>query len=224
MRSIFLFAISFFLITACSQTPSPLTQTPTVEPTNTPLPTPTGTPAPSATPTATYIPTAVPTLTAEQQLAIETVRFGITQEIIAAKYNIGYDKDGKIELKDKKGELVYWDGKWNSKKITALIDAMGDCEGTIFSPASPTANYTKLEDDQKFTDRVLSPLMIKAMELPFFVGTLNGMVMNIPVSFHNEKNCWGLLLYQDVPKPRVDFIWKKLNKVVANVEVFDPKK
>jgi hypothetical protein len=60
MRSIFTITITFFLLTACSQTPSPLTQTPTVESTNTPLPTPTGTPAPSATPTITPIPTFSP--------------------------------------------------------------------------------------------------------------------------------------------------------------------
>jgi hypothetical protein len=227
MRSIFLFAILFFLLTACSQTPIPLTQTPTVEPTNTPLPTSTGTPAPSATPTATYTPTAVPTLIPEQKLEADAARFGITAEMMSGKdaiYTVGYDKDGKITLTDKKGILVYWDGKWNSKKIVALIDATGDCEGTKYPPASPTANWANLDVNQEHIDRVLSPMTIKAMELPFFVSWLDSSITLIPVPFRNARNCWGQLLYQDKPKPRVDFIWKKLNKVVTNVEVFEPKK
>jgi hypothetical protein len=125
MRSIFLFAISFFLLTACAQTPSPLTQTPTVEPTNTPLPTPTGTPAPSATSTATYTPIAVPTLSPEQQLETDAARFGITPEMMTgtdAAYIVGYDADGKITLTDKKGTLVYWDGKYNIG-LTQLVQS-----------------------------------------------------------------------------------------------------
>ncbi len=50
MRSIFALAITFFLLTACSHTP-------TVEPTSISLSIPTGTPEPSATPAATYTPT-----------------------------------------------------------------------------------------------------------------------------------------------------------------------
>jgi hypothetical protein len=226
MRSIFTITITFFLLTACSQTPSPLTQTPTVEPTNTLLPTPTGTPAPSATPTATYTPTAVPTLIPEQQLAVDAARFGITAEMMSGKdatYTVGYDKDGKITLTDQKGILVYWDGKWNSKVIVSIIDATGDCEGTIYPPASSTANWAKLDVNQKLNDRVLGPLVIRALKLPFFVSKQSGMIINIPVPFRNEENCWAVFLYQDDPIPRVDFVWKKLDKSVGNVEVFEQK-
>jgi hypothetical protein len=229
MRSIYTFTITFFLLSACSSSQVTVTSTVALPPTNTPLPTPTGTPAPSATPIVTYTPTAVPTLTPEQKLAVDTARFGITADMMTgkdAKYTVGYDKDGKIILTDKKGTLVYWDGKYNSKVITKLIDATGDCEGTVYPPASSTANWANLDVNQKLLDLVIIPMANKADDMPFFSyeSQLTGKVQMLPVPFRNNTNCWGELFYQDKPIPRVDFVWKRLNKTVENVEVFELKK
>jgi hypothetical protein len=143
-----------------------------------------------------------------------------------AKYTVGYDKDGKIILTDKKGTLVYWDGKYNSKVITKLIDATGDCEGTVYPPASSTANWANLDVNQKLLDLVIIPMANKADDMPFFSyeSQLTGKVQMLPVPFRNNTNCWGELFYQDKPIPRVDFVWKRLNKTVENVEVFELKK
>jgi hypothetical protein len=178
MRSIYTLTITFFLLSACSSSQVTVTSTAALPPTNTPLPTPTGTPALSATPTATYTPTAVATLTPEQQLALDAARFGITAEMISgpdAIYKLGYDKDGKIELRDKTNKLIYWDGKWSSKVIMPLVAAAGDCR---------ESSYTK---DKYATQKWLNYMVPYGKLIIKAFPSLSGPYVYIDGS----NNCWG---------------------------------
>ena len=146
-------------------------------------------------------------VTPEGQLSLDLKRW----EIAPDKYNIGHDKDDKIELREKgTNKLIYWDGRWSSDVIVKMVIATNDCQETKFVPASPTANWTTEEFLKEFEEYIR--LMDKqSRALPSYKKfKQEGFGFLRPVPLAKTNNCWGQFIF--LPSRELNlFIWFKAN-------------
>lgn len=158
-------------------------------------------------------------LTPEQQLAVDMGKFKL--DLDKDGYKIEYDADGKIELRNNSGRLVYWDGKWNSKEIVKLIVATDDCKETPFVPASSTANWSENVSMEEF-EAFIHSIVKKAKLSPFFIRSPGPSPGYAPVPFKGTNNCWGVRFHsRDDGTPQL--AWPKANGEVEVVGVFEPQ-
>lgn len=157
-------------------------------------------------------------LTPEEQLTVDLERWNLTSD----KYNVDYDGEGKIELREKgSNKLIYWDGKWSSKVIVDMVVATNDCQATEFVPVSSTANWVAEELDDKFKE-FLRSIIFKAKSSPFYIRTSGGVASIRAVPLNGTNNCWGVWINaRDDGTPQL--AWPKADGEVEVVGIFEPQ-
>lgn len=130
-------------------------------------------------------------LTPEEQLDLDMAEWNLSLE---DGYRVGYDANGNIELRDKFGELVYWNGRWKGgASLLSRIKSSGNCEVTDFVPAFTGANYTSettIDAFHKYTWDVVQEF--EASELNEYVG-LKQKTKYMAIYLGSKiENCWAI--------------------------------
>lgn len=154
-------------------------------------------------------------VTPEGQLDLDLKRWGITPE----KYNVGYDKEGKIELREKDtNKLIYWDGKWSNDVMVDMVVATNNCQPTKF-PQAPGINSPPREMKEEWQKHT-NPIMQEISFAPIVksMGNVRAMFIYLP----GTDNCWGTIVEQ-LSVPRADFFWMDQGGELQSLEYFDAK-
>ncbi len=154
-------------------------------------------------------------MTPEGQLSLDLDRWGLTPD----KYNVGYDKDGKIELREKgTNKLIYWDGKWSSDVMVDMVVATNNCQPTKF-PQAPGINSPPREMNEEWNVH-LNIVMQKIVFSPLVktMANVRAMFVYLP----GTDNCWGVEINQYV-KGRKHLFWMDREGELQNLEYFDAK-
>lgn len=150
-------------------------------------------------------------LTPEEQLALDMGKFNL--DLDKDGYKIEYDADGKIELRNNSGRLVYWDGKWSSEVIVDMVGDSGKCEQTPFV-WTKGANGVDLEQEYDFT-QYMGRLFLSISSLEGVKG--NGSRAQ-PIGKIGEVNiCWGMWVGGSHFEETM-FVWKDMVEGKAQVE------
>ncbi len=156
-------------------------------------------------------------LTPEQQLAVDLERWNMTGD----KYNVEYDEEGKIELREKgTNRLVYWDGKWGKDVVVGLVNATNNCQATNFeSVGANEVGATQKEEFSKFRISVIKEAMILT-RLDINDPSLVVRIRMEPIN--RNLNCWGMW-FGDKKEGETHFAWPKADGEVEVVSVFEPQ-
>lgn len=153
------------------------------------------------------------TITPEEKLNMELERWNIALD----KYNVGYDGDGKIEMREKgPNRLVYWDGRWSSKVIVNMVIALNDCQATEFVPASSVANWSENISLKEFRNYTGSIFRNSDLDIFEFSQTFYR-----PVPFRDYSNCWGVWIGYSLDYELFLFAWPQADGKVNTIHVFD---
>jgi hypothetical protein len=125
-------------------------------------------------------------LTPEQQLDIDMREWNLNTK----DYVTGYDAEGNIELRDKSGLLVYWNGRWATVTIRDMVKAKvikgNSCDHIPFGPGSQN------EDGFGVYRRALVADFQKLMGLSLDIK-VRYMMEYLGVDASGE-HCWGISL------------------------------
>lgn len=156
-------------------------------------------------------------ITPESQLALDLEKWGMTMD----KYNVGYDKDGKIELRQNgTNKLIYWDGRWASNIAMDMVKATNDCKETIYVPASSKANWAK-EGQVEELNTYIFDIVKKAEDASIIEDIYKSKIFWRAVPFRDENNCWGVFVGSTVDGEINRLVWQKENREVGDLNVFN---